>query len=216
MDMNCTKLIAPKTARVFTFGSLNKAKEIWILLHGYGNAADYFLNKFSSLANENRLLVAPEGLNRFYTKGFSGRVGASWMTKEDRQDDIDDYVRWLTQVYKNFVPPSFDGKIILFGFSQGGATACRFIEKSGFPVDYLVLYASTFPEDVVTAGQLSSYIRKSMIYVLGDKDEYIDSIEKKRQIELLTSTGFNPVVIEFIGGHDIDESVLSLITDKIV
>ena len=37
--------------------------------------------------------MAPEGLSRFYLEGFSGKVGATWMTREDRLNDIDNYLR---------------------------------------------------------------------------------------------------------------------------
>ena len=60
----------------------------------------YFIKKFEQLKRPEILFVAPEGLHRFYLKGNAGRVGSSWMTKEDRLNDIDDYNRMLDQVAK--------------------------------------------------------------------------------------------------------------------
>jgi hypothetical protein len=47
--------------------------------------------------------VAPEGLSRFYFEGgFHGpgsKVGATWMTREDRLAKIEDYVGYLDALH---------------------------------------------------------------------------------------------------------------------
>jgi hypothetical protein len=57
-----------------------------------------FIQKFKELASENTLIVAPEALSRFYLNGFSGRVGATWMTKEARDTEILDYLNYLNKL----------------------------------------------------------------------------------------------------------------------
>ena len=90
-----------RTARYFQLGEVGKTiKQVWFVCHGYGQLAGYFLKHFESLANGERLIVAPEGLSRFYLNGFNGRIGASWMTREDRLNDIKDYVIFLDAVYQ--------------------------------------------------------------------------------------------------------------------
>ncbi|MBL4653973.1 MAG: hypothetical protein JKY53_14090, partial [Flavobacteriales bacterium] len=114
-----------KTGRYFSLGSLSKkTTSVWIVCHGYGQLANYFLRNFNVLEDENTYIVAPEGFHRYYLNGFSGRVGASWMTKEDRLSDIDDYVNYLDRVYKSIFS-KIDRKnatVNVLGFSQGGAT----------------------------------------------------------------------------------------------
>ncbi|MDO7610183.1 MAG: hypothetical protein MUQ68_04950, partial [Crocinitomicaceae bacterium] len=83
-----------KTYRYFTLGDKNKSKRLLIVLHGYGQLAKFFLRKFS-MCSDSSFVVAPEGPHRFYRKGYSGRVGASWMTKEARDHDIKDNIIWL-------------------------------------------------------------------------------------------------------------------------
>src|SRR3989442_12895857 len=79
-----------------------------------------------------RLLVAPEGLSRFYVREMSEpvadrKVGASWMTREDRLQGIPDYVRYLDAVdaavwggVARSRPPG-----TVRGFLQGPPTPCR-------------------------------------------------------------------------------------------
>ena len=73
-------------ARYFTAGTLGtKTRQVWIIFHGYGQLAPYFLKKFEPLATENIYIIAPEGLSRFYLSELTeqgridNKVGATWM-----------------------------------------------------------------------------------------------------------------------------------------
>ena len=89
-------LAATRTARYFTLGGGAGVHHVWFVLHGYGQLASALLRNFEGLANPSRLIVAPEGLSRFYVDPIASgpaarrRVGASWMTREDRLIEIED------------------------------------------------------------------------------------------------------------------------------
>ena len=78
----------PRSARCFARGG-EAAAEAWVVLHGYGQLASRFLRGFESIASRTRLVVAPEGLSRFYPDAGAGKVGASWMTKGEFSTQID-------------------------------------------------------------------------------------------------------------------------------
>src|SRR5438445_10499652 len=115
----------PRTARCFTLGSPQGATDVWFVCHGYGQLASRFLERFRALESERRCIVAPEGLSRFYlTENPSERrVGASWMTREDRVHEIDDYVRFLDALHAQVVPGN--ERVNALGFSKGTPTECR-------------------------------------------------------------------------------------------
>src|SRR4051812_28301688 len=94
-------LWTPRSARYFTLGNPAEARELWLVGHGYGYLASRFLERFQPIATADRCIVAPEGLSRFYLTDRPGerRVGASWMTREDRLNEISDYIRYLDGVY---------------------------------------------------------------------------------------------------------------------
>lgn len=78
-------LVVPRHARVGLVGDPDSAREAWLILHGYGMLAQGILHWFRAAERPGRLLVAPEGLSRFYLEENGvRRVGASWMTREDR------------------------------------------------------------------------------------------------------------------------------------
>lgn len=88
-------LTVERTARYWTLGEAESAEEVWVVLHGYKQLARRFIRRFKPLDNGRRLIVAPEGLSRFYVSPSEGRhgvasvVGATWMTREDRRAEID-------------------------------------------------------------------------------------------------------------------------------
>ena len=66
-----------KEQLVILLGALSaETREIWFVVHGYGQLAEYFIRHFRGLDDGTRYIVAPEGLSRFYVKEWT-RVGAS-------------------------------------------------------------------------------------------------------------------------------------------
>ena len=71
------------------------------------------------------------------------------MTKMDRLTEIDDYSNFLDEVYMSHIRDTAEGlKISVLGFSQGGATAVRWLEKTKKKVDNLILWGAGFPMDI--------------------------------------------------------------------
>jgi predicted esterase len=201
------QLTVKKTARYYTYGNPEKANHVWFVLHGYGQLAYFFLRKFHALDPDHHFIVAPEGMHRFYLNGTSGRVGASWMTKEARLDDIannhdflDDLSNRITEQY------TFEKRTIL-GFSQGGATAARWHQKSKIVADQLVLWASVFPDDVEKPTDSLRFKNSSNHFVIGKEDPYF----KLKYAEIINDykskiPGIN--LLEFDGQHDIHKETL--------
>ena len=97
-------ITTPKTGKYYVLGEPgNKTKNIWFALHGYGGTAADFADKFKNTLNESMIVIVPEALNRFYVKGFYGSVGASWMTNNERENEIKDYLNFLNNVYNHEV-----------------------------------------------------------------------------------------------------------------
>src|SRR5258708_36142348 len=91
-----------RSARYFTLGDSSRGVgEVWFVCHGYGQLAARFLEKLRVLDDRRRYLVAPEGLSRFYLSesATERRVGATWMTRQDRLAQLDDYLRYLDALY---------------------------------------------------------------------------------------------------------------------
>jgi predicted esterase len=211
--MQSHKINISRTARYCTLGELNaQTRQVWFVLHGYGQLAPYFLKKFEVLEDEKTFVVAPEALSRFYLQGFSGRVGATWMTREERLDEITDYVHYLNQLYAHLLA-DFDGnhlKINILGFSQGVATVCRWVLDGQVRADRLVLYAGIPPDDLNPERAEEIFRNLDLKIILGEEDEMLNNY--KTQLENWRQNFEKQfpqaVFISFPGGHEIDPNVL--------
>jgi predicted esterase len=202
---------AEKTVRYFSLGELNQqTKHVWIVLHGYGQLPQFFLKKFETLVNEDSVVLAPEGLSRFYLEGFKGRVGASWMTSDDREQEIEDYVNYLCTFFNTQVKPfvNTNCQIHVIGFSQGAATACRWVNSGLVKVNELVLWAGSFPHDLNFDLAKQIFNQLKLTLVVGNKDEFEPIIKLQDHQNKLNELGIKFNVVEFEGGHDIDKKTL--------
>jgi predicted esterase len=205
-------IIIPKTARYFLSGELtSKTREIWFVCHGYGQLASYFMRNFEVLQNETTVVIAPEGLHRFYWGGFSGRVVASWMTKEAREDDIKDYVNYLNTVYSEVTSgiDLKDVKVNVLGFSQGTATVCRWLAADRIKADNLVLWAGAFPDDIDLRPGKNIFNKSKIYLVIGDQDEFIKEEQVTDYLEHLDKNYIRYEVLRFNGKHEIDQNTLA-------
>ena len=217
MNTEIHSISIQKTGRIAVHGEAEKSKILLIALHGYGQLVPYFIRKFQHVDSDAILVIAPEGLHRFYLNGTSGRVGASWMTKEARLDDIEDNINYLNQVYQQFVGQHKFEKIIVLGFSQGAATAARWIEKTEFHIHAFIQWAGVFPPDLEINANNSKWEGMRHFYVVGNQDPYFaeNSNDEYKQSEWLKKHNFHPKTITFEGKHDIDAATLNEILAKV-
>ena len=195
---------ASRSARYFTLGSPEHADDLWFVCHGYGQLAVRFLERFRSLQAEGRCIVAPEGLSRFYLteSPTERRVGASWMTREDRLHEIDDYVRYLDGVYTKLVLRN--ACVTVLGFSQGTATACRWTALGSSRVDRLIVWGGEVPPDL----DLRRLRVPSLTLVYGTRDEFFTPKIVTATEARLREHKIPYELLPFEGGHEIDESTL--------
>jgi predicted esterase len=212
-----------RTARYTLLGDPSgPIEEVWMACHGYGQLAPYFLRPFRAVEAPNRLIVAPEGLSRFYLENDAGahhRVGASWMTREMREAEIDDYVRLLDTVYTDVLTRAgvVHARLTAFGFSQGGATVTRWLAQSPMlgdpPAERLVLWGSALPHDLDLNAHCDWLDRIRLTLVAGDDDEFATPERIAAQTDALDAHGITYRSVRFGGGHRIDEDALHELAD---
>jgi predicted esterase len=202
------------TGRYFTLGNKEKAKQIWFVLHGYGQLASYFIKKFKVLEDYNILVIAPEGLSRFYIDDIekrlqtgSTRVGASWMTRENRLNDIENYIAFLNSIYQTEISDK-NIPVTVLGFSQGAATAARWVIDAKITFSRLILWAGILPPDIDFTKGKNILKSKETILVYGSRDPLLHA-DRFTEMNLLSGKlGITPQLIEFDGEHTIDEQTL--------
>lgn len=203
-----------RTARYFTLGpAAATAREVWIVLHGYGQLAARFLRHFAPLDDGARCVVAPEGLSRFYAEsGRNDKIGASWMTREDRLSEIDDYIRYLDTLYDEVMRGAgVAARVAVLGFSQGTATAARWLAQGKARADRLILWGGEVPPDLDLAAAHDHWQKTDVTLVVGSEDPFITSKVLARDEQRLREHGVSFRVVRFDGGHEIRPDVLERI-----
>jgi len=197
-------------ARYQILGELHEGVEqLWFVCHGHGQLAQYFIKKFEAINDGKTVIVAPEGLFRYYLEGFTGRVGATWMTKEDRASDIQNYLTYLSAVMstiKGQLPAKV--KTTLFGFSQGAATISRFATQTDVVFDQLVLWAGIFPPDLPPLKSTQRLSEKKTYFVIGDNDPFALPERLVEQEAIVKQLKLAPERITFEGEHELHEQVI--------
>jgi predicted esterase len=207
-----------RSARYYTLGPTHGfPRELWIVLHGYGQLAARFLAWFAPLDDGTRLVVAPEALSRFYLDPIAERrgqaaprVGATWMTREDREHEIEDYVAYLEQLSTE-IRRHLAGagpRIVVLGFSQGTATMCRWLAASELRADQVVLWAGGVPPELDVAEWSAELHGAALTLVAGEQDEMVPASAVVQEGERLSAAGVAFTLLRHPGGHRVDGDAL--------
>jgi predicted esterase len=207
-----------RTARYYTLGPTHGfPRELWVVLHGYGQLARRFVSSFEVLDDGSRLVVAPEALSRFYLdpvaerrQQASPRVGATWMTREDRESEIDDYIAYLEQLTTE-VRRHLAGagpRIVVLGFSQGAATVSRWLAASELRAEQIVLWAGGIPPELDVAAWSARLHGAALTLVAGENDEMVPAAAIAAEGERLSAAGVAFTLHRHPGGHRIEPDAL--------
>ncbi len=210
-------LSVPRTARYYTLGEPeSQLGQVWFICHGYGQLGRYFLKHLECVDDGSRLIVAAEGFSRFYLQGFDGRIGASWMTSEDRLNEIHDYVGYLDAIYDEIFDTvsRAEVEVVGLGFSQGTATVCRWLDQGRANADRLILWAGFMPPEIDLSAPRSIFQDLSVSFVVGKQDEYANPAIIAEQEAILNANNISFERIDFDGGHALDPAVLNRLANK--
>ena len=212
-----------RTARYAVMGSFDgPLREVWIVCHGHGQLAARFLSRFLPLQRDDRLFIAPEALSRYYlTPPKAGPhapnapVGATWMTSEDRESEIDDYVAYLDALHDEIfsIVPREDVRLWVLGFSQGTATVVRWITRGNVDPDRVILWAGMLPRELTAQGAAALVRRSPLTVVFGRQDEFATPDVVAAEETRLEELGVGHEMVRFDGGHEIVPDALRAIAE---
>lgn len=205
-------LTVARTARYQQLGEVSaRTRRVWFVCHGYGQLAAYFVRHFAFLVDnrDDTVVIAPEGLSRFYLQGNGGRVGASWMTRDDRLAEIDDHVGFLNQLSSLVLAQCpAEVEVTVLGFSQGTATVGRWLTHAPFRPAHLILWAGGFPEDIAVGAAQKLLQGLPLSIIIGSDDAYISVAQAGQLQQALLQFGAAAQLLTFAGKHELNRAVL--------
>lgn len=207
-----------RTARYFTYGNFSEKTEyVWFALHGYGMLAKSMVKRFRVLDPEKHFVVAPEGLSRFYWPEPRKPV-ASWMTSEDRLNEIEDYVAYLNQLYKLVLSDKdlSNCKINAMAFSQGTATLARWLSAGKSKTNNVIFWGGTaLPHDADLSVTIPLLNQSKVFVVMGNQDQWINAEKLEEEKIKLQEAKLNFDLIMFEGDHRVDEPTLVKVAEML-
>ena len=159
--------------------------------------------------SEENYIIAPQGQSKYYLGSKYKHVGASWLTKENTEKEIENVMRNFDAIFEVEKLPK-DINLIVLGYSQGVSVAARYVAKRKLNCSQLVLMSGGLPKELKRYNFkfLKGKTKVSLIY--GTNDEYLNEesmvYEKKRFYELFGNTA---VIIPFEGKHEIKKEILN-------
>jgi predicted esterase len=213
-----------RSARYSVMGSFDaRLAEVWIVCHGHGQLASRFLTRFIPIERGDRLFVAPEALSRYYLTPPQGGphapntpVGATWMTSEDRENEIQDYIDYLDILYDEIFSLVNRKAVRLWvlGFSQGCATVARWVARGKADPDRVVLWAGLLPPELSALDAAALSRRAPLTVVLGRDDDFAKPDLVAAQESRLKDLGVAYQAIRFDGGHEIVSDTLRSLAEN--
>jgi predicted esterase len=214
-------ITVPRTARYYMVGRpAPTVRDLWIVCHGYGQLAGRFVEQFVPFVDDTRLIVAPEGLSRFYVDPRpphtpTSKVGALWMTREDRDAEIADIVTYLDTLAEHLLGMLADRgltrdrlRVHALGFSQGVPVVCRWAARGTIRVDHLTLWGGRLPDDVNIRVVGERYPGFSVDFVSGSRDWWVSDEIVAEHDAVLKAAGIPHRLRTFEGGHSLDDATI--------
>jgi predicted esterase len=195
---------------VNTYSTLNdqteKTENVWVVFHGIGYLSKYFLKYFRHLNQQKNYIIAPQAPSKYYLNGKYEHVGASWATRENTQQEIQNALAYLDEVYENEGLKNAKN-LIFFGYSQGVSVVTRWMAQRQIEPSMLILNSGRIPSELKPSD--FAFFEGQVNFVYGTEDPFIDkdflASEEMRIKELFPK---NLKFVPFNGGHEVNQQVI--------
>ena len=133
------------------------------------------------------------------------------MTKEAREQEIDDYLAYLNQVAAHIMDVVERRRIpiTVLGFSQGATTASRWVTLGRLPAERLILWAGPIAHDLDLDTHRSVLNALDIKFVVGHKDHFITPSLLEKEKKRLLDQRIEFTHIPFEGAHRMNADVLT-------
>ena len=166
--------------------------------HGYGENAEVHLDRMQHLkGGENWYCVSIQALHPFYLG--KGKMGANWLTSQDRDFRIKENVEYINKVISNIKKDYLVNDSLVFsGFSQGTAMACRAAVLGDFPAIGVMILGGDIPPEF-NHGDLRRI--PQILMGRGKEDTLYSNEIWQRDLARIKKAGIPSYICTFAGGH---------------
>ena len=195
--MRVESIETPTHGRVLVREASTRPTAVLLGFHGYMENAEIQMDRLSGLpGSAGWTLVSVQGLHRFY-RGRSQDVVASWMTRQDREQMIQDNIEFTSRVVEQCVPA--DVPFFTLGFSQGVATAFRAAVRGRRRAAGVIGVGGDVPPELLTDPES---VFPPVLLTRGATDYWYTTEKLDVDVAALRSKGVPVVSLVYAGGHE--------------
>ncbi|MGY5850534.1 alpha/beta hydrolase [Salegentibacter sp. F14] len=185
-----------------------KTRNVWVVCHGIGYLSRYFLKYFRHLNSEENYFIAPQAPSKYYLNGKYTHVGASWLTRENTELEIENLMNYLDEIYKAEHLENAPN-LLLFGYSQGVSVVTRWVARRKIACNQLIMHSGRVPAEL-KAKEFSFLKDAKFHFIYGEQDEFLNQeIIKKEENHLKAVFPRNLEIRVFQGGHEVNRKILT-------
>jgi len=194
-----------------TYSTLNtlteKTKNVWFVCHGIDYLSRYFLKYFEELNPKENYIIAPQASSKHYLGNNYKHVGASWLTKENTNIEIENVMRNFDAIFEAEHIPR-NANLIILGYSQGVSVALRYVAKRQLQCSHLVMMSGGIPNEL--AAEDFKFLNAKVFFMFGNNDEYVNDERLKLEeikVDRLFGNAIN--IITFDGKHEVNTDFIN-------
>ncbi len=167
--------------------------------HGYAENAAHMLDRLRVIpGSASWLLVSVQALHRFYARDQETVVGC-WMTREDRETEIADNLRYVADVIDAIRHAWPFTRLACAGFSQGVAMAYRAALRAGHDCHGVVALGGDIPPELMEDRSLPW---PPVLVGRGSDDAWYARARFDADVAFLRSRTALADAVIFEGGHE--------------
>lgn len=185
-----------------------KTKRVWIVFHGIGFLSRYFLRYFSHLNGSENYIIAPQAPSLYYLDPNYRNVGASWLTREHTQRNMENLMNYLDVLYREESLEK-SPELILMGYSQGVSVLSRWVAARHIQCQRIILYAGKVPDELTPSDFAHLSDQTVVEFYAGDSDAYLPEAARPGLEEQLLGLFDHRLRLKYYaGGHELKANLL--------
>lgn len=202
VDAELRTIATPTHGRFLLRRSAGEPTLLLVGFHGYRENATRHLAELERIPGAHAwALLAVDALHAFYA-GSTGEVLRGWMTRELREEAIEDNVAYVRRILDAVRPEvGWTVPLAFLGFSQGASMAWRaalLAGHGGAPPPVVVALAGDIPPELA---KHQGPFPEKVLLAHGDQDEWYTQEKLDTDVQLLQAKGIHPETLTFAGAH---------------
>jgi len=160
------------------------------------------------LERSENYIIAPQAPSLYYLDPNYRNVGASWLTREHTQRNMENLINYLDVLYRQESLEK-SPELVLMGYSQGVSVLSRWVAARRIQCQRIILYAGKVPDELTPSDFTHLSDQTVVEFYAGDSDAYLPEAARAGLEEQLLGLFDHRLRLKYYeGGHELKSNLL--------